>query len=500
MKPSQKSTNTFLRGSLRLMIMASLCLFQTLAHTRTADAQTALTCPGAQTDLSLSTGNWVILGDCNMGNLNLSGSASLTLRPANGQTTQSQVTIAGNVSLQNSSVLNFNNVAITFPQTFAFEFSLNASDQSRVLVSQSTILAMDAATASTRSMFWTFHNQSGLKVTQSSRVTSSWPILQLLDSSFASYQNSTQFFMEIYFFNESTVFVGSNSSVAKLWLPLTLAGTYTLVPNQDLTIVEPATITVTNMTYDIGVILQADNGTNPPAITIMGNSEVTLSLGLIGNLGGPVRLDHLPINQIQSDQYLPAPFNNVLLKAGAYIQFIQIYAVSVVYPVTISNSIIAEVGVLDHGNTIDNPNPCNPCSELIVDHSTLGWADSAATSTGGPNRKVLLTIHDTNIWSHSIFASGYGTVNVIGTSAILGGAFVESSGVQNCAGQCSWVNITAAVTMTPNPACPTPDTTPAGVPLCQPLTPTGSLPAYGVCNGGVINNYADPQAVITNCN
>jgi hypothetical protein len=169
--------NAFMRRSLRLMLMASLGFFQTLVHTYAADAPTMLNCPGTRSDLSLDTGDWVILGDCEMGNVNLSGSAHLFFLPTTADQSKlvrSRVTLAGHTALKDSSVILFNSVDITFPQTFINEFWLEARDQSRVMVAQSTVLTMDKADVPTQSMFWRFFDDSKLAVMGSSRLVNSW--------------------------------------------------------------------------------------------------------------------------------------------------------------------------------------------------------------------------------------------------------------------------------------------------------------------------------------
>jgi hypothetical protein len=359
---------------------------------------------------------------------------------------------------------------------------------------------MDKADAPTQSMFWRFFDNSELAVMGSSRLVNSWLMLSLFNRAFAIYEDSTNFFMEVYIPGDSpTTFIANRGSITKLWLPFTEAGTYTLVPDQDIAIVKPTMrVGITNMKYDIGVILQALNGTKPPAIRFRANSHFSLNLGLAGDQGGPVTLDGLKIHRRDSDEYLPAPFEKVLFEAGTYVDTIDVYVVSVRYPVTISNSIINEIGVDDRRGASYNPDPCNPCSEAIVDHSTIGWADSAATGSG-PKRRVRLTIKDTDIWNQTIFAHEYGSIYISGASVIRGGAFVESTGSLNCAGECSWIDIAKTATITPNPACPGDRTTPEGVPLCQPLRNAGSLPTYTVCNGGVIHNGADSGAQTVTC-
>jgi hypothetical protein len=333
--------NAFMRRSLRLMLMASLGFFQTLVHTYAADAPTMLNCPGTRSDLSLDTGDWVILGDCEMGNVNLSGSAHLFFLPTTADQSKlvrSRVTLAGHTALKDSSVILFNSVDITFPQTFINEFWLEARDQSRVMVAQSTVLTMDKADAPTQSMFWRFFDDSKLAVMGSSRLVNSWLMLSLFNRAFAIYEDSTNFFMEVYIPGDSpTTFIANRGSITKLWLPFTEAGAYTLVPDQDIAIVKPTMrVGITNMKYDIGVILQALNGTKPPAIRFRANSHFSLNLGLAGDQGGPVTLDGLKIHRRDSDEYLPAPFEKVLFEAGTYVDTIDVYVVSVRYPIPLS--------------------------------------------------------------------------------------------------------------------------------------------------------------------
>jgi hypothetical protein len=466
-----------------------------------ASAETELACPGAGSNLSLSIGEWIIRGDCQTGDITLSGTAQLRIIPVvtdPANIINAKMTIAGRVSLSDTSTLIFNHVDIIFPQTYIYEFVLEAHNSSRVRVANSTILTMDHANAPTHSMFWKFFDNSATAVTDSSRLGESWLMLSQFGHSYVSYGNSVDFFMEAYQArDEPTTFIASGGSIGKLWLNLSLPGDYQLFSDKDLRITKPFQVMTQNLKYAVGVVLQSVSMVNSPKIRLLSGSYISLNLGLIGDLGGPVTLHGLTTQNRTLDEYLPPPFNSVLLQAGVNINQIQVYVVSTRQPVTISNSFINEIGVMDAGG-VYNPDPCDPCSEARVENSIIGWADIAAIGLNS-NRKAKLTIQDTDIWNQTIFATQYGDIHIMGTSAILGGAFVESLGAEGCSGTCSNITIDSTVTTTPNPACPASITDPNGLPLCQPYRETGTMPSYQICNGGEIINNAYPTSKITTC-
>jgi hypothetical protein len=422
--------------------------------------------------ISSSAGAVNLTSNCQVvGNINLSGTASLTM-------TGAVLTVAGNIVLRDQSQLTVTGGGLTFPQTDYFQYSITLRNSAHLTLTNSSMVT-NGTSRNNLSMSLNAYDTSVANFASSNLSTSggSWLLGTFHDQAQLTVNNSTNLPTEIYPLDSSGISV-SNSSLGSIWLVFQSGSSATInVPQKDAQ---------GNFNFDFGsspgfnysvhmAASRARLGLNShPGSTMIvngnglaGANDADLIFGYyIENNTAPVTLTGLDVGSDVTRQFTDQGRNLSLHNVNLNPFTWQVYvSQSNGFPVTVSNSKINEIAALTNGLV----NISNSVLQLAV------------TYAGGAGSQMNIT--DTQIWSQAIIATNGGQMNI--GSSHFHGNFIS-------VGPDSSITITDSVedrNATSSTSCAPVNGYPPntnGVPLCNPFNPLGQCSQVTTKGNGVV--------------
>lgn len=442
------------------------------------------TCPTS--GLTASSGTVSLTVDCTItGAVSLSGTASLRM-------TGHTLSIAGNITLHNQANIIQNGGIFAVPQTPTAPITFNIFDSSFVKIDNASITTTNSS--SHVDLTINANDKSGLYFINSTLDTTSgnWILANFFGSASLHSKGVTNTPTEIYpnsniNTTDATGIYLENSTVGTVWIPfppsttaginvgnrLDGSGNFTFAFGR--TSGFPHFIYTKNSKYRLG--LGSYSGST---LTVVGGgagstTDINVVFGYyVVNNTTPVTIASLPVGSdvsttVGSDRTLTLTHLNMNPFSW------QVYASNTVSDpvnrlVTISDSIVNEVGALSKGNI-----------KILRGTNQL----AAFGAFGGVGSSI--TTVDTDIWNLDIIAKNGATVNLQGTTKLHGNPVIsvgtgsnitiDGTVVDNCNGASTQTNCTPVGGYPPNAG---------GVPLCNSAMTLHQSATYTTSAGGTI--------------
>jgi hypothetical protein len=396
--------------------------------------------------------------NCNiLGNVNLSGSAVLTM-------TGATLNINGNLVLNGNASFGIMNGILAFLQNNYNEYSITLNGHSNLLLMNSSFVT-NATQSNNFSMALQANDYSTIDVENSNldTVTGSWLLANIGNNSTLNMIDSQNLPTEIYPADSASVSV-SGSVFSGVWLDFASGSSGTVdIPTQNSQGIYSFHFgPSTGIGYSVNIgSSQGRLGLNsyPGATTIVnGNgssavNDVEVVFGYyVENNTGPVSINDLSVGSSVTRQFTDQgrnlQLNNVNLNPFSW----QVYvSQSNGFPVSITNSTINEIAAFTNGL-------------VNVSDSTLQLAVAGAVGPGS-----IMNIANTQIWSQAVEAENGGQMTI--TNSELNGNFVSAAGAGSAI---TMVGVDASRNGAPPQSCAAVDGFPPnvnGVPLCNPFNP-----------------------------
>ncbi len=371
-------------------------------------------CPASGLTSSASAIN--LAGDCDVtGNINLSGSAALTM-------TKGVLTVNGNIVLAGNSQLTVMNGGLTFPQTNYSQYLIVLNGNSQLTLNNSNFVT-NGTKENNFSMAVVANDSSIVDFTNSTLDTNSgsWLLGDFNGQSTVNVSNSQNLPTEIYAVDAAKISI-SESGFAAVWLEFASGSSGTVnIPaldaqgNFDLSFGPGSgiaySVNISSSAGQLGLISYPNSTMIVNGNGQSGGNDAGVVIGYyVENSTGPVNITGLTggndITQQFTDQGRNLQLNNVNLGPFSW----QLYvSQSNNFPVTVTNSNVNELGVLSNGLV----NLSNSILQLAV------------TEAGGPG--AVLNISNTQIWSQTIQAVDGGQMTI--SNSQLHGNYISAAGL-----------------------------------------------------------------------
>lgn len=398
-------------------------------------------------------------GNCNIaGDVNLSGSAGLTMK-------RGILSIEGNVTLAGNAKLAVTNGVLGFPQTNYSQYSVTLQGSSSLSLRNSQWVT-NATPQNNFSMLLAANDSSVVNFDGSGLDTSggSWLLGSFANQSRLNVVGSENLPTEIYPSGVARISITRESSVSAVWLDFP--------PGSSGTVNVPVLDAQGNFNFSFGpgrgiaysVKISSSSSrlglnSHPNSTLIVnghvsqGTNDASVVFGYyVENSTGPVSINGLTVDGDINEQFTDEGRNLLLNHVNLGPFSWQVYvSESNNFPVSITNSKINELGVLNNGVA----NLSNSVLQLAV------------TEAAGPG--AILSIDNTQIWSQSLRAEDSGQMTI--TNSQLHGNFISASGAGT---SIDLDNVGESRNGVPPQSCAAVDGVPPnedGVPLCNPFNP-----------------------------
>jgi hypothetical protein len=374
------------------------------AGPRTA-AQSRLACPESTT-LELDSGSHLLTGPCTVRGIALSGEAALTVESPD-------FVVDGDVTLRGRGILEIRNSTWLIANHSAFEHRLEARDDARLEVRNSTVSTNTGVDASLPAQY-TGYDRSVFRLERTEfSLSRSWLLADLFDGAVLEAVDSAHLPTETYPHDSATVTIAGPGSDNGIWLEFApgTTGIVERIPDKS----KPFKLGLGRGTpgwANVGWRVDVVDGIATFGVQSAPHSDVT-----IRDNGSPVPISYLFANVAKPERLVglvPGPQNGRFEHQGRVLELVraalegfawQIYSsnteLAAPEPVEIIGSVVNEVGAMENGR-------------IKVDRSVLQWALVAAIGEGS-----RIEVVDSTVNSQTILAERDGVVRV-SSSAIYG--------------------------------------------------------------------------------
>jgi len=391
-------------------VAAQVALIGTLTA-RPADAQTTqLRCPTST--VTLTSNIYFISEPCDFdGDIVLSGTATLAVL--------NNLVVDGDILVSGSARLVVQGATLTIDNHYVFDHRIESRGSAQIHFVDSTLRTNVSSPGHSLATQYSGYDNSILYV-QNSRILQpdSWLLGDLSDNAKVRILEA-DFPSEIYPHESATVVIEGAASQSRVWLEF-LNGEHTSiegVPNETVAFnwsFGRNTPNITNVGYQVEVINARPSigiSSHPGSQVTFKDTQTELAIGyFLSDITAPLQIAN--ISPGSHDIVLNHQARRLELDNANIFEFgWQIYSanptVAQIQPVTISNSLINEIGTLNRG-------------KITVDACVLQWAVIAAI---GPSSRI--EIKNSTINSQSIIAATDATISI--DSSEIFGSLVEAS-------------------------------------------------------------------------
>jgi len=455
-KLARRTARVFCHDSILLLTVCAISTLGSAAQVARPGVPYG-SCPAS--GFTSSSESLTLKGNCNIaGDVNLSGSAALTM-------TRGILSIEGNVTLAGDAKLEVTDGVLGFPQTNYSQYSVTLNANSSLTFKNSQWVT-NATQQNNFSMLLAANDSSVVNFDGSGLDTSSgsWLLGSFANQSRLNVLGSVNLPTEIYPSGAARISITQESSVSAVWLDFP--------PGSSGTVNVPALDAQGNFDFKFGpgrgiaysVIISSSStrlglNSHPNSTMIVnghgqqGTNDASVVFGYyVENSAGPVSINGLTVDGDITEQFTDQGRNLLLNHVNLGPFSWQVYvSESHNFPVSITNSKINELGVLNNG-------------VAYLSNSVLQLAVTEAAGTG-----ASLNIDNTQIWSQSILAEDSAQLRI--TNSQLHGNFISASGPGT---SIVLDNVGESRNGVPPQSCAPVDGVPPnqdGVPLCNPFNP-----------------------------
>ena len=415
-------------ASCQLALLILLCLLQSASSSAQApqppaDAKT-LPCPTSAGPINLASGTWSLPVDCSIKFLTLTNDAQLYLEGRS-------LTIDGDIQLSGTSALHIHGGTLTIANRFKFQYRIVARNKAVLDIRDATV-STNAGVAANLTSNYLGSDDSLLHLENvQTDKQASWLLANLHDRARLETRDSPHFPGEIYPADNSTITIAGPRSAHQVWLRFNAGASAVLdgLPNT-----HPFTFSFGRNTPGVtGVGFQVDvvNGYTGFSITSFPGSKVTVKDSIVGiglefaDVTTPETISGLKggnqtANHRNDDRAVD--LENATLPPYGW----QVYssnskiAPASRAPVTVTNSLINEMGASDHGwFEADNVQFAfaavaaqGPGSKVDIRNSVLNSHTIMANNDG------VMQIEDSEIYGSRIQAIGHSRILLLNTALL----------------------------------------------------------------------------------